>query len=79
MNNAARNFARFIAVPAIIGGAALGLAGMASATPGPATPTTTVAPAPAGPGLQYSPEHYATPAPTQGPGWQNHHGPNHMN
>ena len=79
MSNLARNLVRFIAAPAIVGGAALGLAGMASATPSHSAPTTTVAPAPVGPGYQYSPEHYATPAPTQGPGWQNHHGPNHMN
>jgi hypothetical protein len=77
MTSFARNFARFVAVPAVIGGAALGLAGMAAANP--AAPTTTVAPAPTGPGYQYSPEHYATPAPTQAPGWQSHHGPNHMN
>ena len=77
MTNIACNFARFVAVPAIIGGAALGLAGMASANP--AAPTTTVVPAPVGPGYQYQPDHYATPAPTQTPGWQNHHGPNHMN
>ena len=79
MSNLARNLARCIAVPVIIGGAALGLAGMASANPGPAAPVTTTAPAPVGPGYQYSPDHYATPAPTQTPGWQNHHGPNHMN
>jgi hypothetical protein len=45
MTSVARNFARYIAVPAMIGGAALGLAGMASAAtsgqarPAPATPT----------------------------------------
>ena len=78
MTSIARNFARFVAVPAVLGGAALGLAGMANATPNPATPTTT-APAPSGPGYQYYPDTYATPAPTQLPGWNNHHGPGHWN
>jgi hypothetical protein len=77
MTSITRTYACFIAVPAIaaaiIGGAALGLAGMANATP------TTTAPAPSGPGYQYYPETYATPVPTQAPGWQKHHGPNHMN
>jgi hypothetical protein len=72
-----RNFARFCAIPAvaagIIGGAALGMAGMANATP------TTTAPSPNGPGYQYYPDTYAKPVPTQAPGWNNHHGPNHMN
>jgi hypothetical protein len=76
-------FVRFCAAPAlavgVIGGTALGLAGMANATTGPAAPTTTNAPAPVGPGYQYYPETYATPAPGQLPGWQNHHGPNHVN
>jgi hypothetical protein len=80
MMNTTRTFVRFCAVPAvaagIIGGAALGLAGMANAAP--AAPTTT-APAPYGPGYQYYPDTYATPVPTQAPGWNNHHGPNHMN
>jgi hypothetical protein len=78
MTSIARNFARFVAVPAVLGGAAIGLAGMANATPNPATPTTTT-PAPSGPGYQYYPDTYATPAPTQLPGWNNHHGPGHMN
>jgi hypothetical protein len=76
------SIARYCALPAvtagIIGCAALGLAGLANATPGPAAPTTT-APAPSGPGYEYYPETYATPAPSQLPGWQNHHGPNHLN
>jgi hypothetical protein len=80
MTSIVRNFARFIAVPALIGGAALGLAGLANAAPGPGAPTTTTtAPAPSGPGYQYYPDTYATPAPTQIPGWQGHHGPGHMN
>jgi hypothetical protein len=77
MTTIARNLARFVAVPAIIGGAALGLAGMANAAPGPATPTTTTI-APSGPGYQYYPDTYATPPATQVPGWQGHHGPGHL-
>lgn len=81
MTDIARNFARFCAVPAmaagIIGGT-LGLAGMANATAGPVAPTTTIAPGPTGPGYRYYPDTYATPAPGQAPGWQSHHGPNHM-
>jgi cobalamin-dependent methionine synthase I len=65
MTTIARNFARYIAVPAMIGGAALGLAGMANAT----------AQAPTGPGYSYSPDTYAKPAPTAQPGWHNNHGP----
>ena len=63
MTNIARTFARYIAVPVMIGGAALGLAGMASAQ------------APTGPGYSYSPETHATPAPTAKPGWHGNHGP----
>ncbi len=49
---------RLCLVPAmaagIIGGAAVGMAGMANATTGPAAPTTTTtAPGPTGPGYQY--------------------------
>jgi hypothetical protein len=65
MTTIARNFARYIAVPAMIGGAALGLAGMANAT----------AQAPTGPDYSYSPDTYAKPAPTAQPGWHNNHGP----
>jgi hypothetical protein len=65
--------ARFIALPivsaGILGGAALGLAGMANA----ATPT-----APTGPGYSYSPSVKAHPAPTAKPGWHNHHGAWHI-
>ena len=67
MTTIARNFARYIAVPAMIGGAALGLAGMANAT--------TTGQAPTGPGYSYSPDTYAKPAPTATPGWHNTHGP----
>lgn len=76
------NFTRCGAISAvaagIVGGAALGLAAMASAAPGPAAPTTTTV-VPAGPGYQYYPDTYATAPPTQVPGWQGHHGPGHMN
>ena len=78
MTRSTRNLVRFVAVPAIVCGAALGLiglAGLASASP----TTTTTTPAPVGPGYQYYPDVYATPVPTQAPGWNNHHGPNHMN
>ena len=53
----------------IFGGAALGLAGMANA----AAITT-----PTGPGYSYSPTVKAKPAPTQQPGWHNHHGVWHI-
>lgn len=63
--------ARYIALPivsaGIFGGAALGLAGMANA----ATAT--------GPGYSYAPTVKAHPAPTQKPGWHNHHGVWHVN
>ena len=61
--------ARCIALPVvsagIIGGAALGLAGMANA----ATSTE-----PVGPGHSYAPSVKAHPAPEATPGWHNHHG-----
>lgn len=63
---------RLLALPllsaGIIGGAALGLAGTANAS----------AQAPTGPGYSYSPTVKAKPAPTQLPGWHNHHGPTHI-
>jgi hypothetical protein len=65
MTTIARNFARYIAVPAMISAAALGLAGMANAT----------AQAPTGPGYSYSPDTYAKPAPSAIPGWHGNHGP----
>jgi hypothetical protein len=67
MTTIARNVARFVAVPAMIGAAALGLAGMANAATTGQTPT--------GPGYSYSPDTYAKPAPTAKPGWHNNHGP----
>jgi hypothetical protein len=76
-----RKFRHYCVLAALAGGfigaAAVGLAGMAHADP--AAPVTTTAPAPVGPGYQYYPDYYATPAPTQVPGWQGHHGPGHMN
>ncbi|WP_284234811.1 hypothetical protein [Mycobacterium antarcticum] len=57
---------RTIAATAILGAAALGLAGTANAV------TNTE---PTGPGYAYSPGTYATPAPTAKPGWHDNHGP----
>ena len=70
MTTTARNFARFVAVPAMIGAAALGLAGMANAA--------TTGQAQTGPGYSYSPDTYAKPAPSATPGWHGHHGPQHI-
>ena len=68
-NAITRTFARYIALPivsaGIIGGAALGMAGMAGA----ATQTQ-----PSGPGYSYAP----VPAPQAQPGWHGHHGVNHI-
>jgi len=58
--------ARSLVTATMIGAAALGLAGAASAS------TFT---SPQGPGNVYSPGTYATPAPTVGPGWYGNHGP----
>jgi hypothetical protein len=67
----ARSFARYIALPVvsagIIGGAALGLAGMASA----ATVTTETS---TGSAIVASPDTYAKPAASALPGWRHHHG-----
>jgi hypothetical protein len=67
-------FARYLVLltvgGSLLGGAAVGLAGMASA----ATPTS-----PTGPGYSYAPSAKAKPAPTQKPGWYNHHGVWHIN
>jgi hypothetical protein len=61
-----KSIVQFAALPilavGVIGGAALGLAGTASAQ------------GPTGPGNVYSPDTYATPAPDVMPGWHNHHG-----
>lgn len=67
-----KKITRLVALPivsaGIIGGAALGLAGTASAQ----------TQAPTGPGYSYSPQTTAHPAATQQPGWQAHHGPAHV-
>jgi hypothetical protein len=69
--NAVTNFARCCTLSAVaagmIGGAALGLAGMANAA--------TAGQAPTGPGYSYSPTVKAQPAPAAKPGWHNNHGP----
>ena len=66
-------FARYLALlligGALLGGAAVALAGMASA----ATVTQST-----GPGYNYAPTVKAHPAPTQKPGWHNHHGVWHI-
>jgi len=65
------NIARYIALPivsaGILGGAALGLAGMANA----ATVTTETS---TGSAIVASPDTYAKPAPNALPGWRHHHG-----
>ena len=65
--------ARYIALPivsaGILGGAALGLAGMANAA---------AAVGPTGPGYSYSPSTKAAPAADAKPGWHNHHGAWHI-
>jgi hypothetical protein len=65
------NIARYIALPivsaGILGGAALGLAGMASAT-------TTVNQNGPNVAIVTSPDTFAKPAPNAIPGWYHHHG-----
>jgi len=72
--NIARSFARYIALPLVsagfIGGAALGLAGMANA----ATTTTEHS---TGTAIVATPDTYARPAPSAMPGWRHHHGIGH--
>ncbi len=69
--NIARSFARYIALPVVsagvIGGAALGLAGMANAA-------TTVTQNGPNVSIVTSPDTYAKPAPSAIPGWYYHHG-----
>jgi hypothetical protein len=64
-NTFAKAVAR-IALPLVIGGAALGMAGIANAQTDPV-----------GPGYQYAPTSTAHPAPEAVPGWHNHHGATH--
>jgi hypothetical protein len=63
--------ARYLALPivsaGILGGAALGLAGLASAT-------TTTTEHSTGSAIVSSPDTYAKPAPSALPGWRHHHG-----
>jgi len=66
-NTFAKTIAR-IALPLVIGGAALGMAGVASAQ----------GTDPVGPGYQYAPATTAHPAPEAKPGWRNHHGVTHV-
>jgi len=65
ISNIARTFALSVLSAGIIGGAALGMAGMANA----ATST-----GPTGPGYSYAPSVKAKPAPNAMPGWHNHKG-----
>jgi hypothetical protein len=67
--NIARTFALSVVSAGIIGGAAVGMAGMANA----ATQTQ-----PTGPGYSYGPAVTANPAPQAQPGWHGHHGVNHI-
>ena len=71
MNN---NIARYIALPVvsvgILGGAALGLAGMANA----AVTTTQNGPSTS---IVATPDTHAAPAPNAIPGWRFHHGVGH--
>jgi hypothetical protein len=73
-NTGARRFARYFALPivsaGIIGGAALGLAGAASAS----TTTDNVTP----PHIVATPDVKAHPAPEAMPGWRWHHGVYHL-
>ena len=64
-NTFAKTIAR-IALPVVVGGAALGMASVAQAQD------------PVGPGYQYSPTTTASPAQEQLPGWRNHHGVTHI-
>ena len=72
-NNIARTFAWYLALPVvaagIIGGAALGMAGMADA----ATSTQ-----PTGPGNSYAPTVKAKPAPEAQPGQRWHNSRHHL-
>ncbi|MDT5019449.1 MAG: hypothetical protein QOD39_5609 [Mycobacterium sp.] len=71
-NDTTTRIARYIALPiasaAMIGAAALGLAGIANAA----------ATEPTGPGYSYAPAVKAHPAPNAQPGWRNHHGVHHI-
>ena len=71
MKNTMARYLTFLVVGgSAIGGAALGLAGMANA----ASSTQ-----PTGPGYSYAPSVKAMPAAEATPGWHNHHGIWHIN
>lgn len=70
MTNIIARIALPIVSAGILSGAALGLAGMASAQ----TTTTTNS---TGTAIVSSPDTYAKPAPTAKPGWHNHKGMGH--
>jgi len=70
MTNIIARIALPIVSAGILGGAALGLAGMASAQ------TTTVENS-TGTAIVATPDTYAKPAPTSKPGWHNHKGMGH--
>ncbi len=69
--NIARTFALSVVSAGIIGGAALGMAGTASAA-------TQAHPHPTAPGHSYAPVVRAHPAPQAMPGWHGHHGANRI-
>jgi hypothetical protein len=75
IENMNANIARYLALPivsaGILGGAALGLAGMANA----ATTTTETS---TGTAIVTSPDTHAHPAPSVLPGWRHHHGLGHL-
>ncbi len=70
MNSFTRSIVLPIISAGILGGAALGLAGMANAE---ATTTETST----GSAIVASPDTYARPAPSAMPGWRHHHGVGH--
>jgi uncharacterized membrane protein len=70
MNNIIARIALPVVSAGILGGAALGLAGMASAE----TITTETS---TGAAIVVSPDTYADPAPSALPGWDYHHGIGH--
>jgi predicted short-subunit dehydrogenase-like oxidoreductase (DUF2520 family) len=70
MTNIIARIALPIVSAGVLGGAALGLAGMASAQ------TTTVDHS-TGTAIVSSPDTYAKPAPNVKPGWRHHHGIGH--
>ena len=74
----ARTFGRYIALPVLsagmIGGAALGMAGMANAAPSTNSPGASHIEAPHSNGNMFAPHTKAHPAPNMLPGWHLNHG-----